>query len=95
MRNEKNDVEPPSCCRPPLFMIGQDSRGNWVVQDQSGVRGGLFVDRTEALKFARSENGNRPPAVVTVNGAFELNMNFKPAITSQPASFAPPQRRVA
>jgi hypothetical protein len=36
-----NETEPPSCPHPSLFMIGQDGRGNWVVQDQSGIRGGL------------------------------------------------------
>jgi hypothetical protein len=76
-------------------MIGQDSRGNWVVQDQGGIRGGLFVDRAEALKFARSENGNRPPAVVTVCGTFELNMSTKPALFAQPAEIDWHQRWVA
>ena len=36
------------------------------------VRGGLFVNRAEAFKFARRENGNRPELVVDVPGAFEL-----------------------
>ena len=46
----KNEAEPPSCLRPPIFLIGQDSRGNWVARDQSGTRGGLFVNCTEALR---------------------------------------------
>ena len=79
----KNDGEPPSRGRSPFFMIGQDSRGNWVVQDQSGARGGLFIDRTEALKFARSENGNQPHAVVMVSGILELDMAGRPATAPQ------------
>jgi hypothetical protein len=63
--------EPPSCSS--AFMIGQDSRGNWVVRDQSGLRGGLFVGRAEALRYVRDEVGNHPRAVVMVNGAFELD----------------------
>jgi hypothetical protein len=63
--------EPPSC--PSVFMIGQDCRGNWVVRDQSGLRGGLFVGRAEALRYVRDEAGNRPKAIVVVNGAFELD----------------------
>ena len=63
----------------PLFLIGKDSRGNWVVQDQQGTCGGLFVDRAEALKFAMFENGNRPQAVVMVPGIFELDMSRKAA----------------
>jgi len=59
--------EPPSTPRAKsLFRIGKNSRGNWVVQDQSGLCGGLFVDRAEAVKFAMLENGNRPQAVIMV-----------------------------
>jgi len=58
--------EPPSAGRAKsLFRIGKNSRGNWVVQDQTGLCGGLFVDRAEAVKFAMFENGNRPQAVMS------------------------------
>ena len=62
-------TEPPS---PPssLFRVGKDSHGHWVVQDQQGLRGGLFVDRAQAIKFAMFENGNRPQAVIMVPGLF-------------------------
>jgi hypothetical protein len=69
--------EPPSTLRPrnaPLFFIGCNGRGNWVVRDQSGRRGGLFIGRTEALRFALFENGHRPQAVVMVPGALELDL---------------------
>ena len=65
------ESEPPSCSS--VFMIGQDSRGNWVVRDQNGLRGGLFVGRAEALRYVRDEAGNHPRAIVMVNGAFELD----------------------
>jgi hypothetical protein len=73
-------VEPPSpepSLRIPLFLIGKNSRGNWVVQDNHGSCGGLFVNRAEALKFALFENGNRPQAVIMVPGIFELDMHRK------------------
>jgi hypothetical protein len=72
--------EPPSSngTKTPLFLVGKDSHGHWVVRDQGGLRGGLFVDRTEALKYAMFENGRRPQAVVMVPGVLELNMNAKP-----------------
>jgi hypothetical protein len=71
--------EPPSAARAKsLFRIGKDSRGNWVVQDQNGLCGGLFVDRAEAVKFAMFENGNRPQAVIMVPGILELDMSGKP-----------------
>ena len=82
-------VEPPSpepSSRIPLFLIGKDSRGNWVVQDNQGSRGGLFVNRAEALKFAMFENGNRPQAVVMVPGIFELNMSDKAGLAHRPPS---------
>ena len=75
-------VEPPSpepSSRIPLFLIGKDSRGNWVVQDNQGRRGGLFVNRAEALKFAMFENGNRPQAAIMVPGIFELDISGNPA----------------
>jgi hypothetical protein len=58
-----------------LFRIGKDSRGHWVVQDQQGLCGGLFVNRAEALKFAMFENGNRPQAVIMVPDGLELDMS--------------------
>ena len=71
--------EPPSAnhSRSSLFLIGKNSRGHWVVQDQRGLCGGLFVDRAEALKFAMFENGHRPQAVIMVPGILELDMSAK------------------
>ena len=51
--------------------------------DQKGLCGGLFVDRTEAVKFAMFENGHRPQAVIMVPGILELNMSGKPAASDQ------------
>lgn len=76
---EEQQAEPPSWLRPPLFMVGQDRRGNWVVQDQKGSCGGLFVDRDAALRYIRSENEYRPRAVVMVSGTLELDMARQPA----------------
>ena len=91
-------VEPPSpepSTRIPLFMIGKDSRGNWVVQDQQGICGGLFVNRAEALKFAMFENGNRPQAVIMMPGIFELDMNRKAGAENHQPSNAEQMRQVA
>lgn len=59
----------------PLFLIGKNSRGQWVAQSQRGLCGGLFVNRAAALKYALFENGNRPELVITVPGVFELDMS--------------------
>jgi hypothetical protein len=64
-----------------LFFIGKDAGGHWVVQDQQHLRGGLFVDRTEALRFALFENGHRPQAVVMVPGVLELDLDERIART--------------
>lgn len=72
--SQQQKAEPPSCLRTPIFMIGQDSRGNWVVKDQRGVRGGLFVERDAALRFVRSENRIHPHALVMVSDALELDL---------------------
>jgi hypothetical protein len=73
----RKDAEPPSTgpfSPTNLFYIGRNSQGAWVVQDQSGLRGGLFIDRAEALRFALFENGRRPQAVLMVPGVLELDM---------------------
>jgi hypothetical protein len=68
--------EPPSSERPQssLFYVGKNSRGNWVVQDSRGFRGGLFLDCVQALKFAKSENGRGSPVVIMMAEPFELDM---------------------
>jgi hypothetical protein len=93
-----NKGEPPSCAssESPLFLVGKDSHGCWVVQDKSGLRGGLFVDRAEALKFAMFENGHRPQAVIMVPGVLELNMSAQsPTGVRTPDNPQVPLRRAA
>src|SRR5260370_6189160 len=82
-------VEPPSTARAKsLFGVGRNSRGNWVVQDQTGLCGGMFVNRAEAVKFAMFENGNRPQAVIMVPGILELDMSRNPRIAGASTSAA-------
>jgi hypothetical protein len=68
------EPEPLSKILPSRFLIGTDSRGRWVAQDQRGLCGGLFVNRAEAIRFAMRETGRRPQAVVVVSGILELDM---------------------
>lgn len=69
-----NKSEPPSQCLAQSLpmLVGQNSRGHWVVRSQDGLCGGLFVNRAEALRFALFENGHRPDAVILVTGNLEL-----------------------
>ena len=62
---------------PILFRIGRNRSGQWVAQDQQKLCGGVFVSRTEALRYARLENGNRPCAVIMVPGVFELDLGSR------------------
>jgi hypothetical protein len=82
-------MEPPSSFsgdNSDIFFIGVDSDGNWVAQDQRHSRGGLFVNRAQALRFVMKENGNRPQAVIMMPGVFELDLQGR---TTCSASAAP------
>lgn len=68
-----NQQQPPAP-NPHCFLIGRDSRGNWVAQDQQHRGGGLFVDRAQAIRFALFENGRQPQAVVLVPEPLELDL---------------------
>jgi hypothetical protein len=77
--------------------MGQDKRGNWVVQDRKGMRGGLFVNREAALRYVRSENGFKSQAVVLVSNAIELEMNrnMGTGLRSEAAFDVADRRRIA
>ena len=79
----KNHAESSSPPRAAIFMLGQDSRGRWVVEDEDGARGGWFVDRAQALRYIRAEIGNLPYALVNMTDTLELNMASPPAAVSQ------------
>jgi hypothetical protein len=55
--------------------VGRNRCGNWVVVDSTGLRGGLFIDQAQALRFVRAESGNHPQAIVLVDRLLELDMN--------------------
>jgi hypothetical protein len=78
-----------------LFMVGRNSQGSWVARNQSGLCGGLFVGRAEAIKFALSQNGNHPEGVVVVAGALELDMTVKERRPSRRHGSTDAHRRVA
>jgi hypothetical protein len=69
-----------------IFLVGRDSRGHWVVQDERGLCGGLFVDRNKAIRFAMDETGKRPQAIRLVPGILELDMSRTAGKTPPPPS---------
>lgn len=86
-------IEPPSCGSSLVF-IGKNSRGQWVAQQQNGLFGGLFVSRANAVRYALSENGHHPEAIIETAGTVELDMNA-PSFTGTDVADLQPQRRVA
>lgn len=49
--------------RPPRFIIGRDSDGRWVVCDRRALCGGSFVNREDAVRYARFESEGIPGQV--------------------------------
>ena len=71
-------VEPPSCSSAStIVFIGKNSRGQWVAQEQSGLYGGLFVNRAQAVKYALFENGHHPETIIELSREIELDMSGK------------------
>ncbi len=40
----------------PLFLLGLNSAGRWVIRETSGRRAGFFRRRQAAIKYARDES---------------------------------------
>ena len=73
MKAKRLHAQEPIRSENPIFLIGKNSSGNWVV-----LCGGLFIGQAAALKFALTENGNRPEAVWVVPGVLELDIAASP-----------------
>ena len=58
-------------CLSCLF-IGRDRSGHWVVKDAGSLCGGLFTNRTEAIRFAMVERQRRPQSVIMLPDGLEL-----------------------
>ena len=57
----------------PYFVLGQNSRGLWVIRDSAGKKGGVFTSRQAALLFARLESPDENFAVVHLKETVELD----------------------
>jgi hypothetical protein len=93
---QNDNGEPPSRNgSQSCFLVGKDSHGHWVVKDQTGLRGGIFVDRAQALKYAMHEIADRMQAVVMVPGILELDMSGPNLAVARAPAGHWTQRRVA
>lgn len=82
-------VEPPSVSSTaPTVFVGRNRRGNWVVREQNGIFGGLFVNRAQAFKYALFENGHHPEAIVELSHKIELDISANSETNLRPPSSA-------
>ena len=47
-----------------IIIIGQDRRGQWIVQENHGLMGGIFRSREAAMHFIADERASFPDASV-------------------------------
>ena len=97
-RAQQSEPPSPDIETSNIFLVGRDSRGHWVAQDERGLCGGLFIDRNKAIRFAMDETGRRPQAIRLVPGILELDMTRKAGAASPPPSIdlaAARERRAA
>lgn len=55
-------------------LVGVDRHGSWVVRTSSGKRGGLFVSRVAALRYAQLEFARSRSRIVIMPGHLELDV---------------------
>jgi hypothetical protein len=58
----------------PLFYIGRNKRGFWVVRESEGRSGGLFLRQRSAMRFARKQSQPVGCAIMFLNESFELGI---------------------
>ncbi|WP_371817860.1 hypothetical protein [Bradyrhizobium sp. CCBAU 53421] len=61
-----------------VVFVGRNRDGHWVAREQRGVFGGLFINRAQALKYARSENGRHSECIIEVTCEIELDIRANP-----------------
>nr|WP_156436173.1 hypothetical protein [Bradyrhizobium pachyrhizi] len=63
---------------PRIVLVGRDRAGNWVVREQRGAFGGLFISRAQAMRYALLKNGRHPESVIEVARTIELDIRTNP-----------------
>src|ERR1700728_2919818 len=59
----------------PLFYIGQNKRGLWVVPEADGRSGGLFLFKQWAVRFARRQSEPAGCAIMFLAEPIELDID--------------------
>ena len=81
----QQDIKAAGAARLSCLYIGQDHDGHWVVKDARSLCGGLFANRTEAIRFAMYECQRRPQSVVMLPDGLELDGPLAEDPMSDPA----------
>ncbi len=81
----QQDIKAVSGARLSCLLIGQDHDGHWVVKDARSLCGGLFANRTEAIRFAMYECQRRPQSVIMLPDGLELDGPLAEDPASDPA----------
>lgn len=93
-----SESEPPSSTQND-FLIGRNSRGQWVAQARNGLYGGLFISRAAAVSYAMFESGHNPAAVIATSDVLELQVAGRPPASApqfhSATDAAAPVRRAA
>ncbi len=79
----KEDPSPSGDLKPSTFYVGRDSHGRWIAQDAGHLRGGLFISRAAAMKFAMDETGHRPDAIVSLDHVIDLDFGALHRVSSR------------
>jgi hypothetical protein len=69
----QQDIKAAGGARLSCLFIGRDRSGHWVVKDARSLCGGLFTNRTEAIRFAIYECQRRPQSVIMLPDGLELD----------------------
>jgi hypothetical protein len=79
------DIGAAASARSSCLFIGRDRSGRWVVKDARSLCGGLFTNRTEAIRFAMLECQRRPQSVIMLPDGLELDGPLDEDHASDPA----------
>jgi hypothetical protein len=81
----QHDVRATGGARSSCLFIGRNRSGRWVVKDARSLCGGLFTNRTEAIRFAMLECQRRPQSVIMLPDGLELDGPLDQERASDPA----------
>jgi hypothetical protein len=79
------DIKAAAGAKYSCLFIGQDRTGQWVVKDAQSLCGGLFANRTEAIRFAMYECQRRPQSVIMLPDGLEFDGPLEEQNSGDPA----------